>query len=222
MIIRTEVIRLYKEKWPQFLKTFDRSPADPNKLETDLFLLRIWGQSYRLAQRQLEEVFCDYLGTYVFGQSFLHSFRYLIAPSLGQYRSVNYPRLRDRARYMMEYGKDLGLPEIPGYSDSFSEQDYSLAPGEAFILEAADQATENLHSKLPSMVEKYRGKAERFSTGTDDEPGVKQSLWNLVPAASARSMTAVGDLSSGEKPNAVVTWSSIILLANVRSIPELT
>ena len=58
-------------------------------------------------------------------------------------------------------------------------------------MEAADQATENLHSKLPSMVEKYRGKAERFSTGTDDEPGVKQSLWNLVPAASARSMTAV-------------------------------
>jgi hypothetical protein len=93
LTIRMEIIRLYKEKWTRFRKAFDPSPVDSNSLETDLFLRGIWGQSYRLAQRQLEEVFCDYVGIYVFGQSFLHSFRYLIAPSLGYYRSENYPRL---------------------------------------------------------------------------------------------------------------------------------
>jgi hypothetical protein len=139
----------------------------------------------------LEEVFCDYIGLYVFGQSFLHSFRYLIAPSLGYNRNINYPRLRDRAQYMTRYGKELGLPEIAGYVSSFSEQDYTLAPGETFILEVADEATKTLSTKLPAVVDKYRGKAEPFSAGSDDEPGVKQSLLNLVPAASTKSKTAV-------------------------------
>jgi hypothetical protein len=190
-IIRAEIVRLYKKNWERFRKLFDQSPDKANKLETDLFSLRIWGQSYKLAQRQLEEVFCDYVGLYVFGRSFLHSFRYLIAPSLGYHRSLNYPRLRDRARYMMKYGVHLGLKEIPGYPNSFSEQENPLAPSEAFILEMADEATKNLYDKLPHMVEKYRGKAESFLEGTADEPGVKRSLLNLVPAASARSMTAV-------------------------------
>jgi hypothetical protein len=189
--IRTEIIRLYKDKWPRFRKTFVQSPDNSDNLETDLFLRGIWGQSYKLAQRQLEEVFCDYVGLYVFGQSFLHSFRYLIAPSLGYHRSINYPRLRDRAQYMMEYGSSLGLPEITGYFQSFSEQDYRLSPGEAFILEVADEATGNLRTKLPGMVERYRGKAESFRAGRNDEPQVKQSLWNLVPAGSAKSMSAV-------------------------------
>lgn len=111
-LIRAEIVRLYKERWARFTKTFDQAPSGPEKLETDLFSRGIWGQSYKLAQRQLEEVFCDYIGLYIFGQSFFHSFRYLIAPSLGYHRSENYPRLRDRAQYMMQYGQDLGLPEI--------------------------------------------------------------------------------------------------------------
>ena len=192
-IIRAEIIRLYKEKdkWTRFIKIFAQSPTSPDKLETDLFSRGIWGQSYKLAQRQLEEVFCDYVGLYIFGQSFLHSFRYLIAPSLGYHRTANYPRLRERAEYMIRYGTDLKLPEITGYANSFSEQDYNLSPSEAFILEVADEATKNFHTQLPAIVDKYRGRAEPFSTGIGDEPGVKQSLLNLVPAASAKSMTAV-------------------------------
>lgn len=189
--IRTEVVRLYKQNWDRVRKRFDQCPDNPEKLETDLFLLRIWGESYKLAQRQLEEVFCDFVGLYIFGQSFLHSFRYLISPSLGYNRSSNYPPLRERAKYMMDYGKSLRLKEIPEYANSFSEQKTALAPGEAFILEMADEATKNLHAQLPRVVEKYRGKVECFSAGIKDEAGAKQSLLNCVPAASTKSMTAV-------------------------------
>jgi hypothetical protein len=189
--IRAEIIRLYKKNWDRVRKRFDQCPDNPDKLETDLFLLRIWGESYKLAQRQLEEVFCDFVGLYIFGQSFLHSFRYLISPSLGYNRSPNYPPLCERAKYMMDYGKSLGLNEIPEYANSFSEQKTALAPGEAFILEMADEATKNLHAQLPQVVEKYRGTVECFSEGIKDEAGAKQSLLNCVPAASTKSMTAV-------------------------------
>ena len=190
-VIRAEVIRLYRDNWSRFTPTLNQPLAGADKLETDLFLRGIWGQSYKLAQRQLEEVFCDYLGVYVFGQSFLHSFRYLVAPSLGYRRNLIYPKLRERAQYMAEYGKKLGLPEITGYSAAFSEQDNSLAPNEAFILEVADETTKNLHDKLSTLVEKHRREAQCFKVGLNDESAARQCLLNLVPAASAKSMAAV-------------------------------
>jgi hypothetical protein len=190
-IIRAEIIHQYQQNWLRFKKTFDQAPSSPDRLETDLFSRRIWGQSYALAQRQLEEVFCDFVGVYVFGKSFLHSFRYLLAPSLGRYRSLNYPPLQARAQYMLQYATSLGVQPISGYADSFSEQEHSLAPSERFILEVADETTKTLHTRLPAMIDKYHGRAECFDTGRDDERCVKQSLLNLVPAASTKSMAAV-------------------------------
>jgi hypothetical protein len=184
-------VRLYRDNWPEFRKLFDQAPSAADKVENDLFSRTIWGQSYKLAQRQLEEVFCDYVGLYVFGRSFLHSFRYLIAPSLGYPRNLQYPRLRDRADYMVQFGKKLGIPEILGYADSFREQEDPLAPGVRFILTMADGTTRNLYSQLSMMVDKYHGQAEAFNVGAKDEPGVKKLLMNLVPAASTKSMTAV-------------------------------
>jgi hypothetical protein len=66
-----------------------------------------------------------------------------------------------------------------------------LPPGEAFILEMADETTNILHGRLPALVERYHGKAECFTTGIDEEARVQHSLLNLVPAAIAKSMTAV-------------------------------
>lgn len=190
-VIRSEILRLYREKWTEFSSRFNVATLTAGRLETDLFLSRIWGQSYRIAQRQLEEVFCDFVGLYVFGQSFLHSFRYLLAPSLGQYRAVNYPRLRDRARYLSVLAGQYKLPEIPYYSDSFSEQNPTLSPNDTFILQIADEATEKLHLLLFDQVEKYHGKAEKFDTGSAHEGAAEGFFRNLVPAASIRSVAAI-------------------------------
>jgi SepF-like predicted cell division protein (DUF552 family) len=84
------------------------------------------------------------------------------------------------------------IPLIPEYVDSFSEQDpTTLTPGEEFILEAADTATEKLYKQLPDLVEKYRGQAECFAKGEKEEETIEQHLKSLVPVASAQSMTAV-------------------------------
>jgi hypothetical protein len=92
---------------------------------------------------------------------------------------------------MVQYGEKLGIPQIPGYTDSFREQEDPVAPGVSFILSMADSATRNLYPQLPAMVEKYHGEADSFNSGKRDEPQVKDLLMNLVPAASTKSMTAV-------------------------------
>jgi len=131
------------------------------------------------------------MGLYIFGQSFLHSFRYLLAPSLGQYRAVTYPRLRDRARYLTILADRYKLSEIADYSNSFSEQDPTLSPNDIFILQIADDTTEQLYLLLFDLIEKFHGKAEKFDTGTTSEVFAKQCLMNLVPAASIKSVAAV-------------------------------
>lgn len=190
-VIRQRVLQLYKDNWSEFAPRFNVGSLSSDRLETDLFLSRIWGQSYGIAQRQLEEVFCDFVGLYVFGQSFLHSFRYLLAPSLGQYRAVAYPKLRNRARYLTLLAKRYMLPEIPNYADSFNEQDPTLSPNDTFILRIADQTTEELYSRLFDLVEKYRGQSEKFEIGSPFEASAKQCLINLVPAGSIRSVAAI-------------------------------
>jgi hypothetical protein len=120
---------------------------------------------------------------------------------------------------MMEYGNSLGLPEITGYLQSFSEQNYRLSPGEAFILEVADEATDNLRTRLPGMVEKYRGKAEPFSAGLNDEPQVKESLLNLVPAGSAKSMPAVVNAAWDIRLN-IDNWAILSDIEDVAKRPK--
>jgi hypothetical protein len=58
--------------------------------------------------KQLEEVFCDLFGLYVFGLSYLFAVEYFLAPG-GQGRSKTYPPLLERTRFLLEGATVLGL-----------------------------------------------------------------------------------------------------------------
>jgi hypothetical protein len=189
-VILATILDIYRSRWDDVKKLFD-STLDVGKLDTDMFIRGIWAQSYKVAQRQLEEVFCDLLGVYVFGQAFLLSFRYLIAPSLGQARNVFYPRPRSRAEYMQSAAISYGLPKIGDFVDAFNAQDVALPPAERFMIEVADAATEKLHEQLPAIVKKYSGKADHFNTGSSHENQIGRNLQNLVPSASVTSVSAI-------------------------------
>jgi hypothetical protein len=167
------------------------STLDVNKLKTERFIGRIWGRSYLLAQRQLEEVFCDFMGVYVFGQAFLHSFRYLIAPSLGEARSILYPRPRSRAEYMQEAAASDGLPTLYGFLDAFDAKEVPLPKVERFMVDIADKTTDRLHGQLLNIVRKYARKAEHFGTGSRHEESIEKNLRSLVPSASITSISAI-------------------------------
>lgn len=188
--IRITVLDLYRANWDEFKKYFGAT-ADINQIDSDLFLQRIWAKSFELARSQLEELFCDSVGVYVFGQSFLHSFRYLLAPSLGQFRSVAYPRIRSRAKYMHAYAISLGMNAIAGFEESFSDSDQTFSQSDAFMLKMADEAVDKLHTDLPNLVEKYHGVAEKFTTGRGEEEGARVCLRALIPPSTVRSVAAI-------------------------------
>lgn len=68
------------------------------------------------ALKQLEEIFCDLFGLYVFGASYAYAYEYFLAPGGGS-RSPFYPSSADRVGYMMTAARTLGVevePELFG------------------------------------------------------------------------------------------------------------
>ena len=213
-LIRTQVLALYRDNWERFCTLFSIDPSiGSDKLETNRLMTRLWGHSYRIAQRQLEEVFCDFLGLFVFGRSYLYSFRYLLAPSLGHTRAVEYPRLTDRARYLMFLFERLGQAQFGGYAEAFSEQDPTLSPNDQFILEMADKSTENLYKKLYDMVQKYRGNADCFTKGAAEEGDAYQYLSSLVPVTTTHSVAATVN-AAWDRRLALEKWDILKEVAN--------
>jgi hypothetical protein len=133
------------------------------------------------------------MGVYVFGNAFLYSFRYLIAPSLGEARSIFYPRPRSRGKYMQEAANYYGLPKLSGFLDAFDAKEVSLSEAERFRVGIADDATERLHGQLLTIVERYAGKAEHFNTGACHEVSIEKNLRSLVPSASITSISAIAN-----------------------------
>jgi hypothetical protein len=189
-VIQTEILNRYRSNWQSFQRIFNQQTT-VDRLETDLFVRRIWLQSYELAVRQLQEVFCDFVGIFIFGRSFLYSFRYLIAPNLGYDRSANYPKLKLRALYMQQAAIKHGLPAIDGFVEAFSERDLVLSPASEFILKMADETTEGLYKQLLDVVDRYRGKALPFTEGASKEEHARDCFMKLVPPASVENVSTI-------------------------------
>lgn len=69
--------------------------------------------------RQLEEIFCDFVGIGIFGKSYLHAFEYIISPGMPNRSTGQYPDVRDRADIINREAHKKGCG-LPGYETSFT------------------------------------------------------------------------------------------------------
>jgi hypothetical protein len=74
----------------------------------------------RLSSRQTEELFCDLLGLRLFGEGFIYSFIYLIAPNLGD-RSPDYPSLTARVKALLQGSNEFQVDAPLGLASYFSD-----------------------------------------------------------------------------------------------------
>jgi len=188
--IKDQILKLYRDNWTDFQSAFNTKVAATN-IESDFFLIRAWKESYNLAMRQLEEMFCDFMAIFIFGASFFYSFRYLISPSLGYKRSAPNPSIAKRAEYMLLAAAHHGITNVGDFAASFNEKEIDRNMEARFVLAMADKATSLLVRDLIPLVEKYRGKAECFKDGTDHETSGKGCLVDLVPIATINSVSAI-------------------------------
>ena len=102
-----------------------------------------WLDSLRYSIKQCEELFCDFFGIAIFGESYLSSFEYLTAPWSFE-RVPEYPSMAERIAAQAQCAKSLGL-RIPEYYDRSGLTAHVEAD---VILQIADVATRRQIAKL--------------------------------------------------------------------------
>jgi hypothetical protein len=153
-MVERNIIDEYKIRW---------SSVNAASIDTDLEARAVWTTSYKYASRQLEEAFCDCVGVWLFGESYLHSFRFLLAPDSASRPSDNYPPNRRRAEYAVKAASQYGDSVDTLYPDVFRVPDATTD----LRVEIADAVTDALVPKIFSEVSSFLS-GKPLSRPTDD------------------------------------------------------
>lgn len=114
--------------------------ADKKKLLSDIDLIVTWAPARDWALRQAEEVFCDFMGVRIFGESFLYAYEYLVAPELGVRRTPLYPSSFDRAKYLEETARSHKVLVPADFAKQFREEAIRGTQRQRMLLSIADEA----------------------------------------------------------------------------------
>jgi len=71
------VLNAYRDGWKEFREIFWEK--DVGDIQTDVQIRDVWTISFSYSMRQCEAIFADLIGLKLFGESYLHSFEYLLA-----------------------------------------------------------------------------------------------------------------------------------------------
>lgn len=80
---------------------------------------RLIDQCTEHVMQQLEEVFCDLFGLYLFGSAFVAAFDYLLGPG-GHHRSLGYPSDQQRMKTLVAAAAELGIELEAAMIDDWS------------------------------------------------------------------------------------------------------
>jgi hypothetical protein len=152
-----------------------------------------WGDAAEYAFRQVEELFSDFTGLYIFGESYLDSFEYLLSPALSQERVPEYPSTTLRAEYLQTYASKLGVSAPLDFSNRFEQELSPFRPNSKnrLQMDLADEASSIL---LPDIVDsvldtcKNRGVLPPSKMETD---GILEKFLLGVPAEQTSGLGVI-------------------------------
>lgn len=146
-------------KWSEFTELFPGYTQQD--IQCDSLGWQTWEPASAWAVRQAEESFCDFLGVRLFGEAFLHSSAYLLAPSRKGPRSYEYPNKRDRASALVAAAGRDGLAVPDGFGTMFHDLDEPPAEYERtrLLLALADSARRSILLQLEAKAESITGSA---------------------------------------------------------------
>jgi hypothetical protein len=197
-----------------------RHAIDANETRRDELLETAFGRRVRVdilqqqtlgwALRHVEEVFCDFVGFYIFGEAYLWAFEYFLAPGSGD-RNRYYPSDAARVRYLEMAARQLHITCDPSLFASWRSASYpSGRIGDLLRItdEAVERVVSNLWLKTQELLTQLgirrtdetstKRVLDRFDKGVPDGAGA--SLPEVI-AAGWRFVRAKRELLDTDDPN---------------------
>lgn len=187
--IKSSIVEIIRdEMWAQFSSSFGITSKDQLDQE-DLFKDTSWQIAFAWAISQCEEMFCDFVGVFTFGESYLHAFRYLLSPGGGP-RNPVYPSDRNRVESIAKAAASLGI-EVAEFASEFLDSDGNFDPRQQLLLSLSDKATLRLMDDLIEKAKTFcqeKGISGHDPSGTDS---VLKHLQRATPATGAKSLANI-------------------------------
>jgi hypothetical protein len=145
-------------------------------------------ECYNLGIRHIQEIFCDFVGLYIFGASYLYAFDYLLAPGSTK-RGVGYPDQRSRIDFLKYGSEQLGI-EVDKilFQSWFDDQSGDVEP---ILLSVVDAAVRRCASSVWDIVLELM---ERLQIPKNDRSAIDRVLkhfMNGVPDGDGASLSEI-------------------------------
>lgn len=149
--IKDHIIGLISSKYRDPYKVLFNLDAEA---AVELQNLWTWEKATEFCKQQVEEIFCDLTGLFLFGRCYLDCFDYLLSPTLSPDRDPEYPAVKLRAAALLRNGAKLNITVDEKFVDRFSEQKspYEDWEEEALHLRLADEVASLLADSLADHV----------------------------------------------------------------------
>jgi hypothetical protein len=187
--INVSVAKCYLSNADEFTKIFQKDCTIDNLLNQPV--LDYLSLSCDISGRQCEEIFCDAMGVRLFGESFIHSFEYLIVPSLGGNRSEYYPPLDTRLEYLRAAAAAFSIPLVVDHQPPVREAVRNLPARQGFALRMADAASATLLPTLLQRAEDYCERRKVPKPAPEIAREIAMGFRACVPAQGARHMANI-------------------------------
>ncbi|MEH3102639.1 MAG: hypothetical protein PGN12_01875 [Sphingomonas phyllosphaerae] len=139
---------------PTIDAALERQPDVRRKLLEELKLDELGGRviTERCAvstMKQVEEVFCDLFGLYLFGTAYLHAYDYLVAPGAAV-ATLDYPSDERRVRILCEAAHTWDIPLERDFTDRWRKT--SAHPEHPRMYEIVSEVVDELAPQIRSML----------------------------------------------------------------------
>ena len=180
------------------------------RMETEKPPNALWAEMGEMVDRQMEEFFCDFVGLYLFGDSFLYAFAYFLCPDFPGERSPKYPRINSRVaqlikargRFAAKWTEEIyALPA--DVTDLFEEKPPDEISRDArqrrgavnpLIWEGVDQIALDMTGRLLDIIIEFGERpnwASLRNFSQTERTAVREHFYWAVPAEKAGSLANV-------------------------------
>jgi len=175
-------------RWEQFQEYYPRV-TDEKQLLEEGEALHALSRIQQLALRQSEEIFCDLVGLYLFGEAYLHAFAYLLAPGPG--RHPEYPSIGSRVSYLLQCAPRCNVTVPDGYTGLFIIDEESIGSQATFLLSVADEVAREQVDSLQEHVSQYMQGRQIATIGEDNVGAILRSFELVVPPRNPHGLPEV-------------------------------
>ena len=140
--------------WSNHKNAFPWLTIPPGGIATNLLAYQTYYKAVEWALKQAEETYCDFVGLWLFGPSYLHAFSYLLSPSIGNVRALYYPNFKERAANLLTASSAYNIVTPPNYVERFENLTIPKLPtSDSYQSDLADGTLSNFISDLIALAD---------------------------------------------------------------------